>query len=189
MRAPIPTGSRDVSVLRLSCYAFVLRLRATSSCYAFLLLRVPMPIHPHFRDLAVLRLAEHRAARVDPRAGAAAAVGAAEFRGEPGARRVDLARLEGHIRLVRGDVLPVGPDGVAPHALLAERGLEEHGVGGEHGQDRIHVPVPPPLAKRLQESTIRGVHGAQYSPIWNPRSARMVHGRRPPVVPPPEELL
>src|SRR5881396_2441684 len=98
MRAPIPTGSRDVSVLRLSCYAFVLRLCATSSCYvfvyAFLLLRVPMPIHPHFRDLAVLRLAEHRAARVDPLAGAAAAVGAAEFRGEPGARRVDLARLE-----------------------------------------------------------------------------------------------
>src|SRR5438067_13524313 len=142
MRAPIPTGSRDVSVLRLSCYAFVLRLCATSLCYAFLLSRVPMPIHPHFRDLAVFRLAEHRAARVDPLAGAAAAVGAAEFRGEPGARRVDLARLEGHIRLVRGDVLPVGPDGVDPHALLAERGLEEHGVG--ENTDRIASTSPAP---------------------------------------------
>src|SRR5438093_11232904 len=37
MRAPIPTGSRDVSVLRLSCYVFVLRRRATSSCYVFVL--------------------------------------------------------------------------------------------------------------------------------------------------------
>src|SRR5437667_12559169 len=106
MRAPIPTGSRDVSVLRLSCYAsvlrfratlscyasvlrfratlscyvFVLRLRATSSCYAFLLLRVLMPILPHFRDLAVVRLAEPPHARLDPRAGAAAAAAGGEFR-------------------------------------------------------------------------------------------------------------
>src|SRR5439155_20278684 len=58
------TLSCYASVLRfratLSCYAFVLRLCATSSCYAFLLLRVHMPIHPHFRDLSVLGLAEHR---------------------------------------------------------------------------------------------------------------------------------
>src|SRR6184192_2880937 len=56
------------------------------------------------------------------------------------------------------------------------------GVGGR-GRGYDPVPGPPPLAKRLQELTIGGVHGAQYSPIWNRRSARMVHGRRPRVVP------
>src|SRR5439155_651600 len=67
------TLSCYASVLRfratLSCYVFVLRLRATSSCYAFLFLQVRMQIHPRFRDLAVLRLAEQPAARADPPAG------------------------------------------------------------------------------------------------------------------------
>src|SRR5206468_12903680 len=102
MRAPIPTGSRDVSVLRLSCYAFVLRLCATSSCYAFvlrlcatsscyvfvlrlratplcyafLLSRVPMPIHPHFRPLSVFSLADHSTATC-------ASLAAAEFPAGP----------------------------------------------------------------------------------------------------------
>src|SRR5206468_1882320 len=78
---------------------------------------------------------------------AAAAVGAAELGREPRARRVDLPGLERHLRLVDGDVFPVCPDGVAAHALLAERRLEEHRVGREDGHNPVHVPGFPPAAK------------------------------------------
>src|SRR2546427_8135723 len=57
-------------------------------------LRVAMPVHPHFRDFAVFRLAEHRSAGVHPVARAAAAIGAAELGGEPGPRLVQLSRPE-----------------------------------------------------------------------------------------------
>src|SRR5216117_2226610 len=75
-------------------------------------LRVAMPVHPHFRDFAVFRLAEHRPAGVHPVAGAAAAIGAAELGGEPGPRLVQLARAKRDLRLVQGDVLPVVADGI-----------------------------------------------------------------------------
>src|SRR2546425_13325495 len=91
-------------------------------------LRVSMPIHPHFGDLAILRLTEDSASCVHPLPGTAPAVGAAELGGEPRSRRVDLSGLERHLGLVGGDVLPVGPDGIAPDAALAEGGLEEDGV-------------------------------------------------------------
>src|SRR5438552_10994174 len=75
-------------------------------------LRVAMPVHPHFRDFAVFRLAEHRSAGVHPVAGAAAAISAAELGGEPGPRLVQLSRPERDLRLVQGDVLPVVADGI-----------------------------------------------------------------------------
>src|SRR6266581_675373 len=141
-------------------------------------LRVSMPVHPHFRDLAVLRLAKDRAARVHPVAGAAPAVGAAELGREPGAGRIDLPRLERDLRLVHGDILPVVADGVDPDALVAEGVRDEYGVGRESGHDRSDVAALPPLAKRIQQFTISLVHGAQYTAIRNRRSERMVHGRR-----------
>src|SRR5438876_1026600 len=64
-------------------------------------LRVAMPVHPHFRDFAVFRLAEHRPAGVHPVAGAAAAISAAELGGEPGPRLVQLSRPERDLRLVQ----------------------------------------------------------------------------------------
>src|SRR5207245_11655311 len=66
-------------------------------------LRISVPVHSQLGDLAVLGLAEHGAARVDPLAGAAAAVGATKLGGEPRARRIDLPGLERHLRLVDGD--------------------------------------------------------------------------------------
>src|SRR5207249_847587 len=147
-------------------------------------LRVSMPVHPHFGDLAILRLTEDSAPCVHPLPGAAPAVCAAKLGGEPGSRGVDLSGLERHLGLGGGDVLPVGSDRIASDAALAEGSLEEDGVGGEDGDDRVHVPALPPAAKRLQQLTIHLTHGAQYSPIWNRRSGRMVHGRRrssPPV--------
>src|SRR2546428_13172129 len=93
----MPTGSRDVLVLRLSCYAVCL-------------LRVSMPVHPHFGDLAVLRLTEDSAPCVHPLSGAAPAVGAAELGGEPGARRVNLSGLERHFGL-RSEERRVGKEG------------------------------------------------------------------------------
>src|SRR2546428_1379860 len=110
MRGPTPTGLRDVS-------------RTTSFVLRLLVLRFPMPIHPHFADLSVSRFAEHGATGVDPVAAAAPAIGAPELGGEPGARRVDLACPERHLRLVDGDVLPVGADRGAADAALAERTL------------------------------------------------------------------
>src|SRR6266571_3875817 len=142
-------------------------------------LRVSMPVHPHFRDLAVLRLAKDRAARVHPVPGAAPAVGAAELGREPGARRIDLPRLELDLRLVQGDVLPVVADGVDPDALVVEGVRDEYGIGREGGHDGSDVAALPPLAKRIQQCAISLVHGAQYTAIRNPWSERMVHGRQP----------
>src|SRR5712691_6147897 len=139
-------------------------------------LRVAMPVHPHFRDFAVFRLAEHRPAGVHPVAGAAAAIGAAELGGEPGPRLVQLARAKRDLRLVQGDVLPVVADGIDAEALVAEGGGEEHGVGREHGGDRVHVPPLPAPAKRFEQRAIGLAHGAQYTAIWNRGSERMVHG-------------
>src|SRR3990172_1470003 len=146
-RAPGPTVLCDVLVLRLQLDAFPP-------------LRVSMPVHPHFRDLAVLGLAEHRAARVHPFPRAAPPVRAAELRREPRSRHIDLARLERHLGLVDREVLPVSADGVAADAFLAERGLEEDGPGRKHGHDLVHVPALPAAAKRLEQLTIALVHGA-----------------------------
>src|SRR2546426_980336 len=139
-------------------------------------LRVAMPVHPHFRDFAVFRLAEHRPAGVHPVAGAAAAISAAELGGEPGPRLVQLSRPERDLRLVQGDVLPVVADGIDADALVAERGGEEHGFGRERGGDRVHVPPLPAPAKRFEQRAIGLAHGAQYTAIWNRGSERMVDG-------------
>src|SRR5436190_1299710 len=134
-----------------------------------------MPVHAHLADLAVLGLAEDGAPGIDPFARAAAPVGAAELGGEPRPGRMDLAGLERDIRLVQRDVLPVRPDGVDPGGALAERCTEERAVGGEYGGDGIHVAPLPPRAKSLQQPAIRRAHGAQYTPIRNYGSGRMVH--------------
>src|SRR5438132_838977 len=98
-----------------------------------------MPVHAHLADLVVLGFAEDGAAGIDPLAGAAAPVGAAELGGEPGSRRVNLAGLERDLGLIQGDLLPVRPDRVDPRAALGEWGAEEHGGGCEHGGDRVYV--------------------------------------------------
>src|ERR1041385_7463790 len=135
-----------------------------------------MPVHPHFRDLAVLRLAEHRPPRIYPLPGSAAAIEAAELGREPGAGDVDLAGLEADLGLVYGNVLPVSPDRVDPDGFFAEGSLEENGVGREHRHQFVHVPALPPPAKRVYHLAVGLVHGAQYTPIRNPESRRMVDG-------------
>src|SRR6266571_3725654 len=129
-----------------------------------------MPVHPHFGDLSVLGLAEHRAAGVHPVAAAAPPVRAAELTREPRPRDVDLSRLEGDVGLVDGNVLPIVANRLGPDAPIAERGRKERGVGGEHGHDGIDIAALPPLAKRLQQRAIGLVHGAQYTAIRNRRT-------------------
>src|SRR5438132_978574 len=135
-----------------------------------------MPVHAHLADLGVLGFTEDGAAGIHPLARAAAPVGAAELGREPRPGRVDLTGLESDLGLVQRDVLPVRPDGVDSRVALAERRAEEHGVGCEHRGDRVHVAPLPPRAKLLQQLAIRRAHGAQYTPIRNYGSARMVHG-------------
>src|SRR3989440_12540973 len=135
-----------------------------------------MPVHPHFRDLAVLRLAEDGPPSIDPFARATAPVGAAELGGEPRPGDVDLAGLERDLGLVQRDVLPVRPDRGDPRAALGERRAEEDGLGREYGGDRVDIAALPPRAKPLQQLAIRRAHGAQYTPIRNSGSGRMVHG-------------
>src|SRR5213593_3526967 len=98
MRPAGPAVSRAVTVspLRLLLHVFSLGLCLRMSAPS----RISMPVHPHFGDLAVPRLAKHRAARIDPFAAAAPAVGAAELGRKPRPSRVDLSRLERHLRLV-----------------------------------------------------------------------------------------
>src|SRR3989442_1525444 len=140
-----------------------------------------MPVHPHFADLAVFGLAENGAAGVHPLSRAAPAVGAAELGREPGTGNVHLAGLERRLRLVGRYVFPIGADRLQASALLTERRLEEYGGGREHGGDLLHGTLLPAVSKRIQQLAIRVVHGAQYTPIRNLGSGRMVHGsgRRP----------
>src|SRR5438132_13122673 len=70
------------------------------SCSRFRLLPtscISMPVHAHFRDLAVPPFAEHRAACVHSLTGAATAEGAAEPRDGPWLRLEHLATAEAHI--------------------------------------------------------------------------------------------
>src|SRR5205823_11989187 len=135
-----------------------------------------MPIHPHLGDFAVLGLAEDRPAGVHPFAAAAPAAGAAELGREPRARDVQLPCLECHVGLVLRDVPPIRADRVEAGALGAERGLEEHGIGGEDGGDLIHGAALPPAAKRIQQLAIGLGHGAQYTRNLEPPVA--TYGRR-----------
>src|SRR2546427_4632695 len=132
--------------------------------------------HSHLPDLAVLGLAKDRPTSVDPFAGPAAAIGAPELGGEPGPRDVHLTRLESGVRLVGGDVFPIVADLVETDALAAERVLEEHRLGREHGGDFIHRAALPPAAKRIHQFAIRLGHGAQYTPNLEPSAE--AYGRR-----------
>src|SRR5436190_1422209 len=128
------------------------------------------------RELAVLGLAKDRPTSVDPFAGPAAAIGAPKLGGEPGTRDVHLTRLESRVRLVGGDVFPIVADLVETDALAAERVLEEHRLGREHGGDFIHRAALPPAAKRIHQFAIRLGHGAQYTPNLEPSAE--AYGRR-----------
>src|SRR5882672_4746759 len=90
--------------------------------------RITVPVHPHFRDLAILSLAEDRPPRVYLFPRAPASECATELRGEPRPRDVDLSRRELDLGLVERDVLPVRPDRSDAAVGLAERRLEKHGV-------------------------------------------------------------
>src|SRR2546425_2944045 len=133
-------------------YCLPLLVYTTSRCISYSRFRllptscISMPVHAHFRDLAVPRFAEHRAACVHPLPGAAAAEGAAELGGEPRPRLEHFAGAERHLGLRQRQVLPVVADRPDARFLAAERGLHEHGVGGEHGADMVHVPALPALA-------------------------------------------
>src|SRR5437870_1069545 len=140
---------------------------------------VSMPIHPHLGDLAVLGLAEDRSAGIHPFAGAAPAVGAAKLRREPRTRGVDLARFEGHLGLIRRDVLPIRLDRLETDAPGAERRLEKHGIGGEDGGDLIDGAAVPSAAKRIQQLAIGPGHGAQYTPNLEPPVATYGRRKRP----------
>src|SRR5260370_22990786 len=97
-------------------------LGAVPACaFVPFLLRLPMPVHTHLGDLAVLGLAEDGAARVYPLARAAPPVGAAEFSREPSSRDVQLPRLEAHVGLARPDVLPLCAHPLPPCPLSAVR--------------------------------------------------------------------
>src|SRR5436189_2379042 len=117
-------------------------------------LRVAMPVHPHFRDFAVFRLAEHRAAGVHPVARAAAAIGAAELGGEPGPCLVQLSRPERDLRLVQGDVLPVVADGIDADALVARS--EEH---TSELQSPMYLVCRLLLEKKKHETTQKDIEG------------------------------
>src|SRR5260370_13277780 len=128
-------------------------LGAVPACaFVPFLLRLPMPVHAHLGDLAVLGLAEDGAARVYPLARAAPPVGAAEFSREPGSRDVQLPRLEGHVGLVRRDVLPVGADRLDPCALVAERGPRNTASGVKTEAISSRSPRSQPLPNRLTSS-------------------------------------
>src|SRR6266550_6177115 len=133
---------------------------------------VSMPVHAHFADLAVARLAEDRPACVHPVTGAAAAEGATELRREPRARLEHFAGAERNVGLRERQILPVVADRADAGLLLAERRFHEYGVGGEHGADLVHVRSLPALTERVEQLAVGFVHRPEYSPIRNPRSRR-----------------
>src|SRR5882672_139774 len=111
--------------------------------------RISVPVHSHFRDLAILSLAEDRPPRVYLFPCAAASECATELRGEPRARDVNLTRRELDLGLVEGDVLPVRADRGDAAVGLAERRLEKHRVVTEYRRDRLDVAALPALAERI----------------------------------------
>src|SRR5437763_15965209 len=76
------------------------------------------------------------------------------------------------------------PDSVGPGGALAERRAEEHGVGCEHGGDRIDIAALPRRAKLLQQLTIDRAHGANIRQsgtmgrdVWYTKSPRFTSTR------------
>src|SRR5256885_12766889 len=80
---------------------------------------VSMPVHAHFADLAVARLAEDRPACVHPVTGAAAAEGATELRPEPRAPLENFAGAERNVGLPERQIHPVIAARPAPRLLTA----------------------------------------------------------------------
>src|SRR6266550_3861431 len=97
----LPSRSSLKSPQPLGLSASPLRLR-------FLLpSRIAVPVHPHLRNLPVLRLAEDRASRINLFTRTPAAERAPKFRRKPRPCRVDLPRREVRFSLMQWDVLPV----------------------------------------------------------------------------------
>src|SRR5882672_9857120 len=126
---------------------------------------ISVPVHPHLRDLPLLRLAEDRAPRVYLFTRAAASESATELRGEPWSRDVNLTRRKADLGLVERDVLPVHPYGVDATVGLAEGRLEEYGIIGEDRSHGIEVAALPALAERVDQYAKGFAHGRKYSPI------------------------